>query len=117
MAQHVVHRDVFNAGPGHLLQRQKRCQYDLLKREEINWRALNSQTARAVYQQHTLTESRTKAFVLDDSIKTRRGKKMEGVSSHYNHVRSDHCQTTVNNLLLTQQLINHLISDDRGSIS
>jgi hypothetical protein len=65
---------------------KKDVMYDLLKREEINWRALNSQTARVVYQQHTLTESRSKAFVLDDSIKTRRGRKMEGVSSHFDHV-------------------------------
>ena len=69
---------------------KKDVMYDLLKREEINWRALNSQTARAVYQQHTLTESRSKAFVLDDSIKTRRGKKMEGVSSHFDHVTGRH---------------------------
>ena len=69
---------------------KKDVMYDLLKREEINWRALNSQTARAVYQQHTLAESRSKAFVLDDSIKTRRGKKMEGVSSHFDHVTGRH---------------------------
>ena len=40
----------------------------------------------AVRQQHKLTKSRIKSFVLDDSIKTRRGKKMEGVSSHFDHV-------------------------------
>jgi SRSO17 transposase len=64
--------------------------YDLLKREEINWRALNSRTAKAVYQQNQLTESRVKAFVLDDSIKTRCGRKMEGVSSHFDHVTGRH---------------------------
>ena len=31
-----------------------------------------------------------KAFVLDDSIKNRRGKKMEGVSSHFDHVTGRH---------------------------
>ncbi|MCU7886892.1 MAG: hypothetical protein KZQ59_00535 [Candidatus Thiodiazotropha sp. (ex Lucinoma aequizonata)] len=60
---------------------RKDVMYDLLKREEINWRVLNSQTAKAVYQQNKLTGSRVKAFVLDNSIKTRCGKKMEGVSS------------------------------------
>jgi hypothetical protein len=60
--------------------------YDLLKREEINWRALNSQTAKAIYQQNKLCGSRIRAFVLDDSIKTGRGKKMQGVSSHFDHV-------------------------------
>jgi SRSO17 transposase len=64
--------------------------YDLLKREEINWRELNVQTAKAVYQQNQLKSSRIKAFVLDDSIKTRKGKKMEGVSSHFDHVTGRH---------------------------
>ncbi|MCU7894831.1 MAG: transposase [Candidatus Thiodiazotropha sp. (ex Lucinoma aequizonata)] len=69
---------------------RKNVMYDLLKREEINWRALNSQTAKAVYQQNKLTGSRVKVFVLDDSIKTRCGKKMEGVSSHFDHVTGRH---------------------------
>ncbi|MCU7886935.1 MAG: transposase [Candidatus Thiodiazotropha sp. (ex Lucinoma aequizonata)] len=69
---------------------RKDVMYDLLKREEINWRALNSQTAKAVYQQNKLTRSRVKAFVLDDSIKTQCGKKTEGVSSHFNHVTGRH---------------------------
>ena len=69
---------------------RKDVMYDLLKREEINWRALNNQTAKAVYQQNQLTGSCVKAFVLDDSIKTRCGKKMEGVSSHFDHVTGRH---------------------------
>ncbi len=69
---------------------RKDVMYDLLKREEINWRVLNSQTAKAVYQQNKLIGSRIKAFVLDDSIKTRCGKKMEGVSSHFDHVTGRH---------------------------
>ncbi|MCU7847830.1 MAG: transposase [Candidatus Thiodiazotropha sp. (ex Lucinoma kastoroae)] len=69
---------------------RKDVMYDLLKREEINWRALNSQTAKAVYQQNKLTGRRVKAFVLDDSIKTRCSKKMEGVSSHFDHVTGRH---------------------------
>ena len=69
---------------------KKDVMYDLLKREEINWRALNIQTAKAVYQQNKLAGSRIKAFVLDDSIKTRCGQKMEGVSSHFDHVTGRH---------------------------
>jgi hypothetical protein len=64
--------------------------YDLLKREEINWREFNIQTAKGVYKQNKLAGSRIKAFVLDDSIKTHRGKKMEGVSSHFDHVTGRH---------------------------
>jgi len=69
---------------------RKDVMYDLLKREQINWRVLNSQTAKAVYQQNKLIVSRVKAFVLDDSIKIRCGKKMEGVSSHFDHVTGRH---------------------------
>ena len=69
---------------------KKDVMYDLLKREDINWRAFNLQTAKGVYQQNTLGQSRIRAFVLDDSIKTRRGKKMEGVSSHFDHVTGRH---------------------------
>lgn len=60
--------------------------YDTLKREDLNWRMLNLNVARAVYDRHDLGASRNRVFVLDDSIKTRRGKKMEGVSSHFDHV-------------------------------
>jgi len=69
---------------------KKDVMYDLLKREEINGRELNTRTAKAVYQQRQLVGSRLKVLVLDDSIKTRRGKKMEGVSSHFDHVTGRH---------------------------
>jgi len=69
---------------------RKDVMYDLLKREDINWRALNIQTAKALYQQNQLQGNRVKAFVLDDSIKTRKGRKMEGVSSHFDHVTGRH---------------------------
>lgn len=65
---------------------KKDVMYDLLKREDCNWRELNLQTAKTVYQQERMDSSKLKVFVLDDSIKTRRGKKMEGVSSHFDHV-------------------------------
>jgi DDE superfamily endonuclease len=71
-------------------QAKKDVMYDLLKREDINWRELNSQTAKEVYRQNKLGNSRIRAFVLDDSIKTRKGKKMEGVSSHFDHVSGHH---------------------------
>lgn len=69
---------------------KKDVMYDLLKREDVNWRVLNLQIAKGVYQQHTLGQSRIRAFVLDDSIKTRCGKKMEGISSHFDHVTGRH---------------------------
>ena len=64
--------------------------YDTLKREDINWRVFNLQVAKQVYEQHSLEKSRTQVLVLDDSIKTRRGKKIEAVSSHFDHVSNTH---------------------------
>lgn len=64
--------------------------YDTLKREDINWRKFNLHVARSVYDRHSLESSRSRVFVLDDSIKCRRGKKMEGVSSHFDHVSNTH---------------------------
>lgn len=60
--------------------------YDFLKREDVNWRGLHIQVARRVYQDHNLKECRIKAFVVDDSVKIRRGKKMGGVSRHFDHL-------------------------------
>ena len=64
--------------------------YDFLKREDIHWRKLNLHTAKEVYRQHALHHSQVRAYVLDDSIKARRGKKMEDVSSHYDHTTNRH---------------------------
>lgn len=69
---------------------KKDVMYDLLKREDINWREFNLQAAKEIYRTNRLQCSRYKVFVLDDSIKTRRGKKMEGVSSHFDHVTNRH---------------------------
>ena len=75
---------------GMFSQAKKDVLYDFLKREDIDWRKFNMGTAKEVYRQQGLGDSRVKAFVLDDSIKSRRGKKMEGVSSHYDHVTNRH---------------------------
>jgi len=71
--------------------------YDTLKREDINWRDFNLQVARKVHDRHKLALSRTRTFVLDDSIKTRRGKKMEAVSGHFDH--------TTNTQVMGQQVL------------
>ena len=75
--------------PGSLFSRAKKdVLYDFLKREDIHWRKLSLHTARELYRQHALHHSQVRAYVLDDSIKARRGKKMEDVSSHYDHTTS-----------------------------
>jgi SRSO17 transposase len=63
--------------------------YTALNREDWNWRRLHLEIARKAVRSTCQTSS-TKAFVLDDSIKIRHGKKMPGVSSHFDHTSGLH---------------------------
>ena len=60
--------------------------YDLLNREDLDWRKCQLQVAKKVIKVAGISELR--AFVVDDTVKTRRGKKMPGVSSHFDHLTS-----------------------------
>ena len=60
--------------------------YDFLKREDTHWRSFHLQVARKIYQDHQLKHCQIKAFVIDDSVKIRTGKKMGGVSRHFDHL-------------------------------
>ena len=60
--------------------------YDFLKREDVDWRRFNLDAAKEVCGRQGLDGGRARAYVLDDSVKPRRGRKMEGVSSHYDHL-------------------------------
>jgi len=63
--------------------------YKAMNREDWNWRGLNFNIGHKAVRQ--MCESNTpKAFVLDDSIKIRHGKKMPGVSSHFDHTTGRH---------------------------
>jgi SRSO17 transposase len=63
--------------------------YEAMNREDWNWRSLHLRVARKALQQLTVPGSAT-AFVLDDTIKIRSGKKMPGVSSHFDHTTGRH---------------------------
>lgn len=63
---------------------KKDALYDLLKREDLNWRQLQLKTAKKVIR--ATDNSALRAFVVDDSVKIRRGKKMPGISSHFDHL-------------------------------
>jgi SRSO17 transposase len=63
--------------------------YEAMNREDWNWRALHLCVARKALQQLAVPGSAT-AFVLDDTIKIRSGKKMPGVSSHFDHTTGRH---------------------------
>jgi len=60
--------------------------YDFVAREDLNWRALHGRVAGEIYRGSQLGKSQRLAYVLDDSVKIRRGKKLEGVSLHFDHL-------------------------------
>ncbi len=60
--------------------------YDFLNRENVNWRACQSRAALRAARMHGLLGSKS-ALVADDTVKPRRGKKMEGVSGHFDHLQ------------------------------
>ena len=64
--------------------------YDFLKREDINWRQFNLTVAKSIYTKKDLKHCKSRVLVFDDSIKARRGKAMEGVSSHFDHLTHRH---------------------------
>lgn len=70
---------------------KKDALYETLKREELNWRKLNLEVGLQVYKNHQLQNSQVKAWVVDDSVRQRRGKKMEGVSRHFDHLTGRNC--------------------------
>lgn len=72
---------VFIKGGAHVLYRFQR-------RENLQWRKLRMKTAKQVYLKNNLANESDKAFVFDDTLKQRRGKKVEGSSKHYNHVNN-----------------------------
>lgn len=64
--------------------------YEAMNREDWNWRALHLRVARKALQQLAVPGGSATAFVLDDTIKIRSGKKMPGVSSHFDHTTNRH---------------------------
>jgi hypothetical protein len=63
---------------------RKDALYDFLNREDVNWRQLQLLTAKKVIR--ATDNSKLRAFVVDDLVKIRTGKKMPGVSSHFDHL-------------------------------
>jgi SRSO17 transposase len=63
---------------------KKDALYDLLNREDLDWRKLQLLTAKKVLKANP--KNQLSAFVIDDTVKTRCGKRMPGVSSHFDHL-------------------------------
>jgi len=59
--------------------------YSILGREDINWRKQSIAASKSVLRQNDFGPESQRAFVVDDTIKLRRGKKVEGASKHWDH--------------------------------
>ena len=81
--------------------------YEAMNCEDWNWRAWHLRIARKALQ-HLAVPGSVKAFVLDDTIKIRSGKKMPGVSSHFDHTTGRH--------VMGQQVLTLGLSCARGFV-
>lgn len=80
--------------------------YDTMNREDLNWRKYHEQMASKTV--NTFKRSGKKAYVLDDSIKQRFGKKMHGISSHFDH--------TTGRYMMGQQVLTLGLSCEEGFV-
>ena len=80
--------------------------YDTMNREDLNWRKCHEQiAAKAV---GGLKISGERAFVVDDTIGRRFGKKMPGISSHFDHTSGRH--------VMGQQVVTLGLSCEEGFV-
>jgi hypothetical protein len=59
--------------------------YDFWDNEDINWRGWARDASRRIASTVDLGNVKKRAFVADDTIEKRRGKKVEGTSRHFDH--------------------------------
>lgn len=86
---------------------EKDALYAALNQEDWNWRHLHMETAQMAVRS-SKAPSRHSAFVLDDSIQVRHGKKMPGVSSHFDHTSGRH--------VMGQQVLTLGLSSAKGFV-
>ncbi len=80
--------------------------YDTMNREDLNWRKCHELVAQKTVQ--TFKASGKKAFVVDDTVEQRFGKKMPGVSSHFDHTSGRH--------VMGQQVLTLGLSCEQGFV-
>jgi len=82
--------------------------YSFLKRQDINWRKHAVSTAREIISVRELCADSDAALVVDDTIQHRRGKGVEGASSHFDHTLRKH--------VMGHQVLQLVLSSDKGVI-
>ena len=80
--------------------------YDTMNREDLDWRKYHLQMADKTMR--TLKASGKKAYVVDDSVLQRFGKKMPGISSHFDHTLGRH--------VMGQQVLTLGLSCEQGFV-
>lgn len=60
--------------------------YDFQKREDLDWRKVQNKISFKIIKIHG--DGKYKSIIVDDTIKKRRGKLVEGTSSHFDHTES-----------------------------
>src|SRR5664280_2178390 len=80
--------------------------YDTMNREDLNWRKFHEQVGYKAAQ--GLKPSGKKAYVVDDTVAQRFGKKMPGISSHFDHTSGRH--------MMGQQVLTLGLSCDEGFV-
>jgi SRSO17 transposase len=80
--------------------------YDTINREDLNWRNLHRLASARTIQ--SFKAPGKKAFVVDDTIAQRFGKKMPGISSHFDHTTGRH--------MMGQQVLTLGLSCDEGFV-
>jgi SRSO17 transposase len=80
--------------------------YDTMNREDLNWRKFHGQVAYKAIQ--ALKPSGKKASIVDDTVAQRFGKKMPGISSHFDHTSGRH--------LMGQQVLTLGLSCEEGFV-
>jgi len=81
--------------------------YDTMNREDLNWRKCHELIACKATS--SFRKGIKKAFVVDDSVVQRFGKKMPGISSHFDHTTGRH--------MMGQQVLTLGLSCDDGFVS
>lgn len=70
---------------GNKPKRSSEILYDFWGREDINWSQFSRKITHKVYKATAMDKGSKLCFVVDDTLKSRRGKKVEGSSLHHNH--------------------------------
>src|SRR5690606_21815140 len=78
----------FIKGGGGEGKRRMDILYSFLRRGDINWRTLATSLANKVWKSIDIGPPEGCAFVIDDTLKKRRGKKVEGSSRHWDHTEN-----------------------------